>query len=207
VLAVQIRQTRGSRHRAHRRILARLRAKQDCADHRRDEAGSGQPVERSPQADLLVQHGKCDGRHRSAERRGHLADPESEAPLLFAEPGHDGATARCVDARTECSDNGERAHKLSVRGRVTGPHQRRSCPRLTECDHGTLTDPVGDDPPRQHRRKRAEVHRGKHDTDLGQAELVAILDRGSDRRQTEQDRGVRPLRQHAGGQDRPAVVT
>ena len=150
-------------------ILGRLCAKQDCADHRRDQAARRQPLERSPQAELLVQPGKRDGGNGSAERRSHLADAEREASLLFAEPRHDGTAARRVDARTEGADKGERGDELSVRGRVTGPHQCRSRPGLSDRDHGTLADPVGDDPPEQHRRQRAEADRGENDAHLGQS--------------------------------------
>ena len=97
----------------HRVIVGRLAAEQDRADDRRREAGHGQADERCAQADLLVERGKRDSGHRSAERSGHLADAECEAALLFAEPRHDGASARGVDARAERPDSGERADELS----------------------------------------------------------------------------------------------
>src|SRR5207244_12082086 len=87
------------------------------------------------------------------------------------------------------------------------PHECRGGPQLADRNDGALADAVGDDSPEKQRRERADVERGEYDANLSQAECVAILDRGSDRRKAKQNRGERRLREDTRAEERPTVVT
>src|SRR6266511_2732244 len=181
------------RAREHAVLVRRFSPKQHGADERGQEAPGGESLERGTHADVGVERRQRACSDRAAERHRRLTNSEGEASFVFAEPRHHGAPAGGVDTGAERAGNGARGDEVPERGCVGSAHHGPGGSGLSEEDHGTLPDPIGDDPPEQEGGERAEVERGEHHAHLRQAEVVAVPDRRGDRRQAEQDRRERRL--------------